>query len=238
MAAAAQSFNGYKHDIAEFGATLAADDPRRKLLAEGPAVLEAQMQLVQGNARSALAAATEATLRIASIASSGDDVNSRVAQNRMLSAGLYFASEAAVRLGRHAQAEALARRLLNIPPDPANGAADSQRQISEVQIILARALAGQGRLGGARAALQPALDWYRKQLAAGAYETQFRQDFAYALYVDAIAQQSDPAGRKQRAADLDQAGKLIAGASADAQKMADMKYTAGLIAKARTATQT
>jgi hypothetical protein len=237
MVAAAQSFKGYKYDIAQFRATLAADDPRRKLLAEGPAVLEAQMQLVQGDARSALASATKATLRIASIESSRDDVNSRIAQNRMLSAGLYLASEAAVRLGRHAQAEALARRLLDIPPDPTNGAADSQNQKSEVQIILARALAGLGRLGEARAALQPALEWYRKQLAAGAYETQFREDFAYALYVDAIAQQPDSVGRKQRAADLDQAEKLIAGASIEAQKMAGMRYTAGLVTKARTATQ-
>ncbi|HEY3521431.1 MAG TPA: hypothetical protein VGK80_10400 [Rhodanobacteraceae bacterium] len=232
-AAAARSFKGYKRDADEFAATLAADDPRRKILAEGAAVLGATLQLAQGNARAALASATAVTQRIASVASSRDDVSSRVMQGRVLSADLRTASQAAVELGRYAQAEALARRWLTIPPDLNNSAADSQNAKSEMQAMLAHAIAGQHRLDEARTTLQPALDWYRRQSAAGAYETRFRSDFAYALYVDAIAQPADPAGRKQRDADLDQAATLIAGASADAQKMADMKYMAGLIAAAR-----
>ncbi|HJU07119.1 MAG TPA: hypothetical protein VJ727_01380 [Rhodanobacteraceae bacterium] len=236
-AAVAQSLKGYTRDVGEFAATLAPDDPRRKVVAEGPAVFEAMVQLTQGNARSSLASAMAVTERIASVVVSKDDVNSRILQDRMLSADLYFASDAAVRIARYAQAEALARRLLIIPDDPTSSAADSRGRKSEAQSILAHAIVAQHRLDEARTALQPALDWYRKQLAVGAHETQFRQDFAYALYVDAIAQPADAAGRKQHDADLDQAAALVVGASAEAQKMADMKYVSGLIAAARTAPQ-
>src|SRR5690348_162517 len=124
-AAAARSFKGYKRDAEEFAATLAADDPRRKILAEGAAVLGATLELAQGNARAALASATAVTQRIASVASSRDDVSSRVMQGRVLSADLRTASQAAVELGRYAQGEALARRWLTIPPDLNNSAADS-----------------------------------------------------------------------------------------------------------------
>lgn len=234
-AAAAQSLKGYTRDVAQYAANFAADDPRTKIIAEGPTVLDAGLQLLQGNARSALASATGVTERIASVTYSRDDINSRLLQQNMLSADLYIAASAAIRLERYAQAEALARRLLAIAPDPISSAADSQHKKSVAQSMLAHAIAGQNRPGEARTTLQPALDWYRKQLAAGAHETQFREDFAYALYVDAIAQPADPAGRKQHDADLAQAAGLIAGASTEAQKMADMKYVASLIAAARVA---
>ncbi len=234
-AAAAQSFKGYTRDAAEFAATLPTDDPRRKILAEGPGVLGATLQLAQGDARAALASATAVTERIASVVVSKDDVNSQLMQSRTLGADLHAASVAALRLGRYAQAEALAHRALTIPTDLNNSAADSQTQKSEVQTILAHSVVGQERPDEARKILQPALDWFRKQLAGGAHETQFREDFAYALYVDAVAQPTDSAGRKQHDADLAQAVELIAGASAEAQKMATMKYVAGLIAAARAA---
>jgi len=235
-AAAAQSLKGYTRDAAEYVAGFAADDPRRKLLAAGPHVLDAALKLEQGNSQAALAEATDATERIASVAYSRDDINTQFLQRNLLSADLYTASWAAIQLGRYAQAEALARRWLTIPPDPTSSAADSENRRSEVQSTLAHAIVGQARLEEARSTLQPALAWYRKQLAAGAHETGFRGDFAYALYVDAIAQSSDAAGRRQRAADLDQAAKLIAGASAEAQKLADMREVSSLIASASAST--
>ncbi|HET7558193.1 MAG TPA: hypothetical protein VFK08_08995 [Rhodanobacteraceae bacterium] len=231
-AGAAQSLKGYTRDVAEYEAGFAADDPRRQMLAAGPSVLEATLKLVQGNAQAALVEATGATQRIESATYSRDNVSAQFLQRNMLSADLHTASWAAVRLGRYAQAETLARHWLTLPPDPNSSAADSESQRSEMQGTLAHAVVGQARLAEARSILQPAMDWYRKQLAAGAHETGFRGDFAYALYVDAIAQPADAAGRRQRAADLEQAAKLIAGASAEAQKLAEIRYVSGLIAAA------
>ena len=58
----------------------------------------------------------------------------------------------------------------------------------------------------------------------------FRRDYAYALYVDAIAQ---PAGASERTAELKEAAAQIAGASSEAQKLVDMRYVSGLVAAAR-----
>ncbi|HXD82939.1 MAG TPA: hypothetical protein VN599_00765, partial [Rudaea sp.] len=71
-----------------------------------------------------------------------------------------------------------------------------------------------------------------EQQQAGAHGTNFRHDFAYALYVSAIAAPADAAGQKQRRSDLDEAAKLLAGASTEAQKLADLRHVSGLIAAA------
>lgn len=61
----------------------------------------------------------------------------------------------------------------------------------------------------------------------------FRHDYALAVYVGALKQPATAACRKQRQADLAQAVKLIAGASAQAQHLSDMRYVSGLVAQAR-----
>ncbi|MDN5939867.1 MAG: hypothetical protein L0H83_14570, partial [Salinisphaera sp.] len=88
--------------------------------------------------------------------------------------------------------------------------------------------------GDARETLEPALDYYQQQSKAGARGTTFNHDYAYALYVSAISRTDDAAGRRLRTADLDQAAKLIAGTSAEAQRLASMRYLSGLIAASRT----
>ena len=102
-----------------------------------------------------------------------------------------------------------------------------------IRSVLADAVAMQGRDDEAQKTLQPALAYYREQQQAGAHGTTFRHDYAYALYVGAISQPDDAVGRKQRSADLDQAGKLIDGASKEAQQLADMRWVSSSIAAAR-----
>ena len=92
----------------------------------------------------------------------------------------------------------------------------------------------QGRDAEARETLQPALDYYAQQFKADAQGTTFRHDYAYALYVSAITQPADAAGRKQRKNDLAEASKLIAGASKEARQLTNMRYVANLISEART----
>jgi len=159
------------------------------------------------------------------------DVNSRRLQGNILDATLRVATIAAIRLGRAQQAETLARRWLVVPQDPSN-TSDPQVRQSLAQAVLAHTLALQGRLDQARSTLQPALAWYRQQQQAGAQETDFRHDFAYALYVDAISQATDAAGASQRSADLTEAQAQIDGASDEAKRLVDMRYVSSLIAAA------
>jgi hypothetical protein len=93
----------------------------------------------------------------------------------------------------------------------------------------------QQRADEAQKTLQTALVYYRGELQSGAHDTRFRHDFAYALYVDAIAQPVDAAGASQRSNDLKDATAQIDGASDEAKKLADMREVAGLIASARAA---
>ncbi|HET6913244.1 MAG TPA: hypothetical protein VFH71_07875 [Rhodanobacteraceae bacterium] len=233
-AGVAQSLKKYVRDVDELVAPLSANDPRRQLLANPEQDLESGLQLAEGQTQAAFTNATEVVNRIAAI-NTPHGSNGYFLKRNMLDGNLAIASAAAIRLGRYAQAEALARRWLALPGSQ-QSEADPQLDPSRARSTLAHAIAMQGRNDDAQKTLQPALAYYRQAQQAGAHETRFRSDYAYALYVGAIAQSSDAAGRKQRAADLDQAAKLIAGASAEAQKMSDMRYVSGLIATANTPT--
>jgi hypothetical protein len=231
-AAAAQSFKGYEHDRAEYVAGFSASDPRRALLAEGSKSLDAVLRLIAGDAQTAFAEASDAAERVAAVDYSADDINSKFMQRNLLAGNLRIASQAAIRLGRPAQAEAMTRRWLALPPNR-NSQADPHIEKSSAQAMLAHAIAMQGRPDEARTTLQPALDWYRKEQQAGAHETSFRREFAYALYVSALSQSADAAGVKQRATDLQEAAAQIDGASEEAKRMANSRYLSGLIAAAQ-----
>ena len=69
--------------------------------------------------------------------------------------------------------------------------------------------------------------------AAGAKGTGFRLDYAYALYVNALAQPADPAGRSARAAGLKEAAAQLAGLSAEARALTDVRQLGDRIAEAR-----
>ena len=231
-AGAAQSMKSFAHDTDEYTAQLGAGDVRRTLLAVADQGLsDANLQLLEGEPKAALATALAAVSRIESIkvpAENTTGVNIRI---NMLRSNLGFAARAAIQLGDYAQAEALARRWSQVPPAPFD-TGDPRALKSSIDVVLANAIALQGRNDEANKILQPALAYYREQQQAGAHGTDFRRDFAYALYVHAIAAPADAGGRKQRNADLAEASKQIAGASAEAQKLADLRYVSGLIAAA------
>ena len=232
--AAALSLKGYEHDKAEYVAAFDASDPRRTLLAQGSGFVNASLQLAAGNPEAALADAIAAIDAVAVVRYADSDINSKYLQRTLLDAGLRVAATAAIQLGHPQQAEALARRWLAVSPDP-TGTGDPQNRQSAAQAVIAHALVLEGRLDEARSTLQPALAWYRQQQQAGAQETDFRHDFAYALYVDAIAQAADPAGASQHSADLTQAQAQIDGATDEAKRLIDMRRVSALIATARAA---
>ena len=231
-AAATQSMKSYVHDAGEFMADFNADDPKRALITTAGRGLNSTLQLFAGQPQAALATATAAIIEADRIKVPGDD---KVAVNiRAVSLKSYFdnATRAALQLGRYPQAEALARDALKQPRAPFDNS-DARVNSSAFEALLAHAVAMQGRNDEASKILQPALAYYREQQQAGAHDTRFRRDFAYALYASAVAAPADAAGRKQRGADLDEASRQIADASVQAQKLADMREVARLIAAER-----
>jgi hypothetical protein len=228
---AEQSVGNYTRDVGVMVKQFAPDDPRRQLLTDPQEFLASLVQLRDGANQAALATATAAIARIDKSVIPANAFNAVVLRDNILRGQLFVAVQANLRLGRPAQAESVARRLLDVPADPRNQG-DPLDNRSAAQSLLAHALVMQTRNGEALTALQPALAYYREQLQAGAHGTNFRRDFAYALYVSAIAAPADAAGQKQRRSDLDEAGKLIAGASTEAQKLADLRHVSGLIAAA------
>ncbi len=100
-------------------------------------------------------------------------------------------------------------------------------------IRLALALAGLGRKAEARAHMKSALAYYRKQNKLGPGGIDFHLDFAAALYVDALAQSSDPAGRSRRRSDLAKAAHLIATAPGQGPELTNARLLAQKITMAR-----
>jgi hypothetical protein len=229
---AAQSMKSFAHDADEYAAQLGPDDVKRTLLARvDQGLSDANLQLLEGDPKAALATATAAIARIEPIKVSANDTASVNIRTNVLRSNLGFAARAAIQLGDYAQAEALARRWSQVPQAPFD-TGDPLRSKSTIEVVLAHAIAMQGHRDEANRILQPALAYYREQQQAGAHGADYRLEFAYALYVNAIATPPDAAGRTQRKADLEEASKLIAGASAEAQKLASMRYVSGLVATA------
>jgi len=119
--AAAQSLKSYVRDTGEYLADLAADDPRRSILAPREPALDSSLQLIEGATQAALTSATAVIDRIGQTKVPASDMNSVISKNNGLSGALITASRAAIRLGRPAQAESLARQLLTIPADSRTG---------------------------------------------------------------------------------------------------------------------
>jgi tetratricopeptide (TPR) repeat protein len=222
----------FVRDFNERKAQLAANDPRHPLFTQGEQVSRSRLQLTEGDPQAALTNASAALDRIEQI--TGPATNSafvRMRDNQLRSV-LASASLAAIRLDHYAQAETLARKWLPVPADPTSDI-DPQENASRAHVVLAHAVAMQGRGDEARTILQPALDYYQHEQQAGAHGTLLRRDFAYALYVSALARGPEVDGNAKRESDLAEAAKLIDGASAEAKKLADMRELADWIAAAR-----
>ena len=233
-AGAQQSLKSFARDTGELAAQLTAEDPRRDLLATPDVSAASNLQLIEGAAQNAYTGAMAEVERVERIKVPADARNANTVRNNVLRGNLNTASGAAIRLGRYAQAEALARRWRDIPVDPTSDS-DPKQKTARIDVVLAHTVAMQDRAGEARTTLEPALAYYRQQQQAGEISTTFKYDFAYALYVSALARGTNAEGRAQRNADLAEAAKVLDGASAEVQRMASFRTLAGWIASARTA---
>lgn len=228
-----QAFVDNLHAVIEAGTP--PDSPQRLLAGTAMNLLltGGALKLDKGAPQSALADVTAARTRIEPIKVPATDNGATRWKNNVLQTSFNVAARAAVQLGHYAQAEALARQWLAIIPNSVAVQTDPKPLEFRASCTLAEAIAMQGRSDEAQRTLQPALAYYAAEQKAGANGTTFRHDYAYALYVSAISQPGDANGHKQRDAALTEAAAQIAGASAEAQKLSDMRRLSDLITKAR-----
>jgi len=235
-AAAQQSLQAFAKDMDELAATYAPEDPRRQVIATSPDGLRGRVLLFEGETQAAFTNASAVIDRIERIKVDAENRNLERTRSNNLRFSLITAAMSAIRLGHAAQAETLVRQLIALPIDPGSRG-DAQELASRNEAMLAHAVALQGRGGETRTILQPALAYYEKEQQTGAHGTSFRRDYAYALYVDALARGQDADSRAKRDAELTEAAKLIAGASAEVQRLSMVRELAELIAAARTSTR-
>jgi hypothetical protein len=143
-------------------------------------------------------------------------------------------AESALRLGRFEEGAVVTQGLLAKPlfdrrADPRQKAEFTAR----TQVRLAQALLGADRRNEALSTLQAAEAYYRQQLAEGASDTYFRQDFARLLYCLARAQGRDDAGRTRGLALLNEALGQLGSLSIEAQQLVASKELLQWVTDAR-----
>lgn len=218
--------------IPEVVADFAENDVRRQIMPNAEKAARARVQLLEGEPQPAFAIASAEIDSLDKIAVPPGNRNAQRQLVNSLRFALTTAVAAAIRTGRDAQGEAFAHRLQGVPNDISNDA-DPQEQASRVATMYAHAIVRQERGAEARTVLEPALAYYRRELEAGARGTTFRREYAYALYVSALARGTEADGRAKREAELTQAATLLAGASAEARATSGYRELAGWIASAR-----
>jgi tetratricopeptide (TPR) repeat protein len=231
-AAASAAVEAFKRDAAELVAQLSAEDAKRPLLVDPGQGLVAWIQFLEGSSQEALTNVTAVIARMSKVETPAKDIGAMALRSNIMRGNYDTGAQAAIRLGRYRDAEGYAHKLLDVPLDPTSEE-DPGRRTSHGQAVLAHAIAMQGRGEEALATLAPALAYYREQQRAGATDTEFRFDLAYALLVDALARSDSAAERAHRAASLDEATRVLDGASEQARQMASFRRMASLIAEAR-----
>ena len=229
-AAAESSFDASVKADEEFAKLLPEGDSRRAVIRAQVPLRRARIQLVAGEPAAAYYLASASVRQLDQLSIGAEDTAAQWRSNTLQRA-LGTVSEAALRLGRYAEAEAAARRRMAMPPSWF--ADDPHEDLSQRRVLLAHAVAKQGRGTEAQVVLAPALEYYARKKKTGAIGTDFRLDYAGALYVSALAQGSDAAGRAAREQALTEAADLLSGAPAEVQRLIKTRELSGWVAVAR-----
>jgi hypothetical protein len=206
--------------------------PRRAMLEIAPGAWRARVQLYAGEDGPALENAAAAVERLRQVEIPAGDDNGQGIRDNALRFSLTTASAAAIRLGRYAEAEAKSRERLALPPSRF-GTNDPQDETSRASVMLAHAIALQGRPDEARDLVRPQVDIYRAEQKLGATGLSFHVDLAYALYVNAIARAEGNPSRAQADAELAEAARLLDALPAEARQLADVRELGTWIRTAR-----
>ena len=230
-AAARRSLEAGRNSADAFIAQLTPDDPRRLIYADVIGRY-ANRTVHQDDPATAWAGAIADLENLGKIVVPESDTVATRALRSERRSSMHAAVNAALQLGRGAQAEKLIRELL---ADPSTQASDQDARIgsSMYRTRLAHALAMQGRNEEARAELAEPLRFNRERQQhheSGGWS--FRQELAYVLYVNSLTW---PAGSLERKRDLAEASRLIESTPAEVQQIRNMRLLSDWIAKAQAA---
>ena len=229
-AAADRSFEAGVRADEEYAKLMPEGDARRAMVGVERTLWRARLKLTKGEDAAAYDLAVTSVRQLEQFSIGSEDVAAQWRRVNLQTA-LGVVTEAALRLGRYAEAEVAARRGMAMPPSSFGN--DPLRGMSKRRVQLAHAIARQGRGPEARTELTPALEYYGGEQKAGAKNTTFRLDYAEALYASALTPGSDAAGRAARERALTEAAGLLSGASAQVQQFAATRELSGRIAAAR-----
>jgi tetratricopeptide (TPR) repeat protein len=178
---------------------------------------ERQVRLASGEDETVYAQANQALPRLEKLRPSTTDLSATNFLLFNMQVTLDQAAQAALHLGRYADAETAARALSAAPPSTVG----SEDYAVWGQVLLAQALVGQSRKAEALKTLEPALAKYQELQTQGASYVQFRQHFARALYVQSLAEPADSGGLARRREELDRAAALLQGMTDEAKQLHD-----------------
>jgi hypothetical protein len=196
-----------------------------------PEAWQARLQLIRGENGPARERAATVVDSIKALELPEEDSTGLIFRANMLRFSLGTLSKAALRTGHPAQAEKAAIDRLALPRDSFRSN-DPQDEISRARMDVAHAAVMQGRGGEALAMIEPDLARYRAEQARGASGLRFQRDFAYALYVSAIAQPDDATGRERRRAALTESAELLGDLSGEARRLRETRALGDWIAAA------
>jgi tetratricopeptide (TPR) repeat protein len=213
-------------------ALVPAGSPRRELMTKGIPAWQARQQLLLGENATALNTANETLALLRTVEVPAGDRLALLTRDNLTRFTLTTSALAAIRLGRYPEAEAASRERLAVPPNLIADA-DPQDEQSRATVVLAHAVARQGRGAEALELLKPVLDGYRAEQKAGAGGTSFQRDLAYAYFVEAVAQPAGAAGRARRNASLASAQREFNALSVEARQMSDVRDLGAWISQER-----
>ena len=231
--AARQALAQAKRSVLDTASRVGWADPMTQNEMETVLFIECEVDLAQGETARALDDAEAAASRMERIRQSAPQPFIQTLALSFQRASLAQASLAALRLRLPEAAERHANALFDLPLD----ANDVTLQMFLCQpeepawrhVLRAEAMTLQGRLPEALQTIAPALETYRDMKSKGATHLTFRQRFARALYVQALAQPSDAAGLEQRRASLTEAANVLAELTEEARQLRDTKELLGWI---------
>ncbi len=200
----------------------------RVLLPYAEDMSRARLQVAAGDDATAYADATRVADQVRRLEVPEDDPSAGMIRANFLRNLLTTTGMAAIRLGRYPDAEAASRERLALPPDRFSGD-DPEVERSAARTMLAHALARQGKVDEARQFLAPALERYQRERAAGAAGVTFNRDLAHALYLNALLEPDDAAGRARGKAAMSEAAALLNGLPDEARRLADLRTVSGWI---------
>jgi tetratricopeptide (TPR) repeat protein len=211
-------------------AQFAEGNPRRRMALGRPQAERAWLALRAGEAETAFRGFQSIVAELDQIEFPPDEQLGQSIRDEYVSWTLGALSDAAIQLSRFPEAEAAARRRMALP-DSRFG--DMVRERADRHLKLAFALAKLGRTTEAREVLEPALDYFRARRAVGSAGTQFQLEYAEVLYVSAIAQEDDAAGRLARQQALSAATTELDGLADEARQLLAARMLRERIASAR-----